>query len=178
MSMIHPMPKSKKELKSISRQVNLAIISPPPTTEYLNWSDHPIEFSRIDHPPQVPRPGHAPMVLKAQIWGYDDNRVFMDTWSGINLIYAQTLRAMNISLMFLKPKDCSFHGIIPGSVNIPLGRIEPDVCFGTQKTLDERNWHLKSWTVHHNILQSSEDTRFRVSWQFLTTIYARSCWSY
>jgi hypothetical protein len=35
MSIIHPIPKSKKEHKSISRQVNLAITSPPPTTEYL-----------------------------------------------------------------------------------------------------------------------------------------------
>jgi hypothetical protein len=64
MSMIHLVPKSKKEQKSISRQVNLAITLPPPTTEYLNWSDHPIKFSREDHPPQVPQPGHTPMVPK------------------------------------------------------------------------------------------------------------------
>jgi hypothetical protein len=34
-TMIQPVPKSKKERKSISRQVNLAISSPPATTEYL-----------------------------------------------------------------------------------------------------------------------------------------------
>jgi hypothetical protein len=34
-AMIQPVPKSKKERKSISRQVNLAISSPPATTEYL-----------------------------------------------------------------------------------------------------------------------------------------------
>jgi hypothetical protein len=34
-AMIQPVPKSKKERKSISRQVNLAILSPPATTEYL-----------------------------------------------------------------------------------------------------------------------------------------------
>jgi hypothetical protein len=34
-AMIQPVPKSKKERKSISRQVNLAITSPPATTEYL-----------------------------------------------------------------------------------------------------------------------------------------------
>jgi hypothetical protein len=70
-AMIQPMPKSKKEWKSISRQVNLAISSPPTTTEYLRWSDQLVRFSRIDHPRKVPRPGHAPMVLKAQIGGYD-----------------------------------------------------------------------------------------------------------
>jgi hypothetical protein len=34
-AMIQPVPKSKKEQKSISRQVNLAMSSPPATTEYL-----------------------------------------------------------------------------------------------------------------------------------------------
>jgi hypothetical protein len=57
----------------------------------------------------------------------------MDARSGINLIYAKTLRAMCISLEFLKPTDCSFHGIIPGSTNYPLGRITLDVCFGNHQ---------------------------------------------
>jgi hypothetical protein len=35
----------------------------------------------------------------------------MDAGSEINLIYAKTLRVMHISLEFLKPTDCSFHGI-------------------------------------------------------------------
>jgi hypothetical protein len=56
-------------------------------------------------------------------------RAFMDARSGINLIYAKTLRAMHISLEFLKPIDCSFHGIVPGSANYPLGQIALNVCF-------------------------------------------------
>jgi hypothetical protein len=56
-AMIQPVPKSKKKRKSVSRQVNLAISSPPATTEYLRWSDQPVRFSRIDHPRKVPRPG-------------------------------------------------------------------------------------------------------------------------
>jgi hypothetical protein len=68
-AMIQPVPKSKKKRKSISRQVNLAILSPPATTEYLRWSDQPVRFNRTDHPRKVPRPGHTPMVLKAQIGG-------------------------------------------------------------------------------------------------------------
>jgi hypothetical protein len=38
---------------------------------YLQWSDQIVRFSRADHPRKVPRPGHSPMVLKAQIGGYD-----------------------------------------------------------------------------------------------------------
>jgi hypothetical protein len=76
-TMIQPVPISKKEQRSISRQVNLAITSPLATTAYLNWSDQTVEFSRANHPRKVPRPGHTPMVLKAQIGGYDVERVFM-----------------------------------------------------------------------------------------------------
>jgi hypothetical protein len=120
-AMIQPVPKSNKEEKSITRQVNLAVTSPPASTEYLHWSEQPIEFSRDDHPITVPWPGNAPLVLKAQIGTYDVDRVFMDAGSRINLIYAKILRAMHISLEFLKPTDCYFHGIVPGSANYPLG---------------------------------------------------------
>jgi hypothetical protein len=132
-AMIQPIPKSNKEEKSISHQVNLAVTSPPVTTKYLHLSEQPIEFNREDHPITVPRPGNAPLVLKAQIGGYDVERVFMNAGSGINLIYAKTLQAMHISLEFLKPTDCSFHGIVPGSANYPLGRIALYVCFGNRQ---------------------------------------------
>jgi hypothetical protein len=89
--MIQPVPKSNKEKKTITRQVNLAVTLPPATMEYLHWSEQPIEFSREDHPIIVPQSGNAPLVLKVQIGTYDVDRVFVDAGSGINLIYAKTL---------------------------------------------------------------------------------------
>jgi hypothetical protein len=86
MHIILRMTKSNKEEKSITRQVNLAVPSPPATTEYLHWSEQPIEFSRDDPPITVPRSGNAPLVLKAQIGTYDVDIIFMDAGSGINLI--------------------------------------------------------------------------------------------
>jgi hypothetical protein len=154
-AMIQPVPKSKKEQKIISRQVNLAISSPPATTEYLKWSDQPVRFSRADHPRKVPRPGHASMVLKAQIGGYDVGRVFIDAGSGINLIYARTLKAMCISLESLNPTDCSFQGIVPGGTNYPLGRIELDVCFGNSNNYRREKLEFKvmDWpSQYHAIL--------------------------
>jgi hypothetical protein len=47
--MIQPVPKSNKEEKSITRQVNLAVTSPLATTEYLHWLEQPIEFNREDN---------------------------------------------------------------------------------------------------------------------------------
>jgi hypothetical protein len=145
--MIQPVPKSNKEHKSISQQVNLAITSSPVSTEYLHWSEKPVEFSRENHPIRVPRPGNAPLVFKAQIGGYDLDRVFMDAGSRINLIYAKTFRAMHISLEFLKPTNYSFLGIVPGSANYPLGRIALDVCFGNRQNyrLEKLDFEVMDW---------------------------------
>jgi hypothetical protein len=161
--MIQPVPKSNKEETSITRQVNLAVISPPATTEYLHWSEQPIEFNREDHPITVPRPGNAPLVLKAQIGAYDVDRIFMDAGSGINLIYAKTLKAMHISLEFLKPTDCSFHGIVPGSANYPLGRVALNVCFGNRQNYrrEKLDFEVMDWpSQYHAILGRPAFSRF------------------
>jgi hypothetical protein len=131
--------------------------------EYLHWSEQPIEFSRDDHPITVPRPGNAPLVLKVQIGTYDVDRVFMDAGSGINLIYAKTLRAMHISLEFLKPRDCSFHGIILGSANYPLGRIALNVCFENHQNYrrEKLDFEVMDWpSQYHAILGRPTFSRF------------------
>ena len=122
---------TNRRQKLISRQVNLATKEPPATPEYLDWSEQNISFSRIDHPLRVPWPGHAALVLEAQIGGYEMSKVFMDGGSGINLIFANTLRAMNRSLTNLAASDTSFHGIVPGKPEVPLGKIGLDVIFGS-----------------------------------------------
>jgi hypothetical protein len=162
-------PSRTKKKKSITRQVNLAVISPPATTEYLHWSEQPIEFNREDHPITVPRPGNAPLVLKAEIGAYDVDRIFMDAGSEINLIYAKTLRVMHISLEFLKPTDCSFHGIVPGSANYPLGRIALNICFGNQQNYrrEKLDFEVMDWpSQYHAIL--GRPVFFCDSWQCLT----------
>jgi hypothetical protein len=120
----------------------------------LHWSEQPIEFNREDHPIIVPWLGNAPLVLKAQIGGYDVERVFMDAGSGINLIYAKTLRVMHISLEFLKPTDCSFHGIVLGSVNYPLGRITLDVCFGNRQNYrkGKLGFEVMDWPSQYHVI--------------------------
>jgi hypothetical protein len=79
----------------------------------------------------------------------------MDAGSGINLIYAKTLRAMHISLEFLKPTDCSFHGIVPWSANYPLGRIALNVCFGNRQNYrrEKLDFEVMEWpSQYHAIL--------------------------
>jgi hypothetical protein len=94
------------------------------------------------------------MVLKTQIGGYDIVRVFMGAGSGINLIYARTLKAMNISLNLLQSTDCSFHEIVTRSANYPLGKIELHICFGDHHNFRREKWNSKSWIDHHSITRS------------------------
>jgi hypothetical protein len=87
----------------------------------------------------------------------------MDAGSGINLIYAKTLRAMHISLEFLKPTDCSFHGIVPGSVNYPLGRIALKVFFGNRRKYrrEKLAFEVMDWPLqYHAILERPAFSRF------------------
>jgi hypothetical protein len=87
----------------------------------------------------------------------------MDEGSGINLIYAKTLRAMHISLEFLKPTDCSFHGIIPGNVNYPLGQIALNVCFGNRQNYkrEKLDFEVMDWpSQYHAILGRPAFSRF------------------
>jgi hypothetical protein len=94
------------------------------------------------------------LVLKAQIGTYDVDRVFMDAGSGINLIYAKTLRAMHILLEFLKPTDCSFYGIVPGSANYPLCWIALNVCFGNCQNYrrEKLNFEVMDWPSQYHVI--------------------------
>ena len=120
---------SNRDQKLITRQVHLAVKSPPALPEYLWWSHASIVYSREDHPRQVPRPGHAALVLHAQIGGFAMSRVFMDGGSGINIIFADILGGMNILTTNLAPSVNTFHGIVPGRPVYPLGTITLEVIF-------------------------------------------------
>ena len=65
-------------------------------TYQLYGAETNITFSQSDHPLAIPRPGHAPLVLDAQIGHYDMDKVFMDGGSSLNIIFTNTLRKMLI----------------------------------------------------------------------------------
>src|SRR4051812_963530 len=107
----HP---SNRQPKQVSRQFYLAATSYPAIPEFLRGSEIDISFSREDHPPAIPRPGHTALVLEARIGNYDMSRVFMDGGSGINIIFTKTLEEMFKTTSILKTSSTTFHGIIPG----------------------------------------------------------------
>ena len=60
-------------------------------------------------------------------------KVLMDDGSGLNILYAATLKGMGIPMSKLSESNMSFHGVIPGKKAESLGQIALDVVFGDSK---------------------------------------------
>ena len=139
----------------------MAETSPPATPEYLRWSDASITFSRADHPPKVPFPGKAALVVEAQIGGYDLARVFMDGGSGINIIYMETLKVMGVLTRKLQRSENAFHGIVPGKAVRLVGTIALDVVFGEHGHFRKEKTQLQSSRLAITVQRNFRDNRFR-----------------
>jgi hypothetical protein len=98
---------------------------------YLDWSDKPITFDQGDHPDRVLSPGKYPLVVDPVIGNVRLTKVLMDRGSSLNIIYAETLRLLQIDLSTIRAGAAPFHGIIPGKCVQPLGQLNLPVCFGT-----------------------------------------------
>ena len=60
-------------------------------------------------------------------------KVLMDGGSGLNILYAETLKGMGIPMSRLSTSNMNFHGVIPGKKAESLGQIALDVVFGDSK---------------------------------------------
>jgi hypothetical protein len=99
----------------------------------------PITFDRKDHPDHVPQPGSYPLLVTPLFKSKWIHKVLMDGGSGINVLYASTLDDMGISRSQLRLSTASFHGVIPGMVAVPIGRINLPVTFQ-----DLRNFRMET----------------------------------
>jgi hypothetical protein len=106
--------------------------------EFIDWSAQSILFSRADHPMSILRPGHATLVLVAQIGGFNMSKEFMDGGSGLKLIFASAVKAMGIIADMLQESDACFHGIVPTLPAYPLGKISLKVVFRKPKNFRRR----------------------------------------
>ena len=98
---------------------------------FLKWSGSPITFDWTNHPEHVPRPGRYSLVVDPIIDTKRLSKVLMDGGSGLNIIYIDTLDAMGISRLHIRPNGAPFHGIVPRKQAVPLGQIDLPVTFGT-----------------------------------------------
>src|SRR4051812_28072317 len=154
---------SNRQQKQVTRQVFLAVSSHLAVPEYLHWSEADITFSREDHPPAIPRPGNAALVLETRIRNYDMSRVFMDGGSRMNIIFTKTLEEMLIQNSALKSSGTTFHGIVPGKAVYPLGKISIEVVFGSASNFRKEmlDFEVVNWkSQYHAILGRPTFARF------------------
>ncbi|KAM3401590.1 hypothetical protein ACQJBY_005977 [Aegilops geniculata] len=105
----------------------------PATPSYLKWSQTAITFDQSDHPTQIATPGRQALVVDPVVEGTRLTKVLMDGGSGLNILYAETLKGMGIPMSRISKSNMSFHGVIPGKKAESLGQIALDVVFGDSK---------------------------------------------
>jgi hypothetical protein len=75
-----------------------------------------------------------PLVLDPVVAEVKLTRVLIDSGSGLNLIFASTLRKMGLDLIdMLIPSKSPFYGIVPSNAAHPLGTVVLPVTFGTRE---------------------------------------------
>jgi hypothetical protein len=79
----------------------------------------------------VPSLEKYPLVVDPVIGNVRLTKVLMDGGSNLNIIYAETLRLLQINLSMIRAGAAPFHGIIPGKRVQPLGQLDLPVCFET-----------------------------------------------
>jgi hypothetical protein len=79
-------------------------------------------------------PGKFPLVLDPVVAEVRLTKVLIDGGSGLNLIFASTLRKMGLDFTdMLVPSKSPFYGIVPGNAVHPLGTVVLPVTFGTRE---------------------------------------------
>jgi hypothetical protein len=92
---------SRREQKS-TRQEVMSIEPVVPTP--LKWSEVPITFSRADQWTSFSEPGRFPLVLKLVVAGSKINKVLIDGGSGLNVLFAKTLKKMKLDITHMSPR--------------------------------------------------------------------------
>ena len=90
-------------------------------------------------------------------------KVLMDGGSGLNILYAETLRGMGIPMSKLSDSNMRFHGVIPGKKADSLGQITLDVVFGDEKNFRKEKLTFEVVDFHsayHAILGRPAYARF------------------
>jgi hypothetical protein len=122
---------SRREQKLLLREIlSIEPVVPRP----LRWSEVPISFSRDDQWTSFSEPCKFPLVLDSVVAEVKLTRVLIDGESGLNLIFANTLRKMGLDLTdMLVPSKSPFYGIVPGNAGHPLGTVVLLVTFGMRE---------------------------------------------
>jgi hypothetical protein len=122
---------SRRDQKLLLREI---MSIEPAVPRPLRWSEVPILFSHDDQWTSFSEPGKFPLVLDPVVAEVRLTKVLIDGGSGLNLIFASTLRKMGLDFKnMLVPSKSPFYGIIPGNAAHPLGTVVLPVTFGMRE---------------------------------------------
>jgi hypothetical protein len=122
---------SRQDQKLLLREI---MSIEPAVPQPLHWLEVPISFSRDDQWMSFSEPGKFPLVLDPVVAEVRLTKVLIDGGSGLNLIFASTLRKMGLDFTdMLDPSKSPFYGIVPCNVAHPLGTVVLPVTFGTRE---------------------------------------------
>jgi hypothetical protein len=127
---------SMREQKLLLREI---MSVEPAAPRPLRWSEVPILFSCDDHWTSFSEPSKFPLVLDPVVAEVRLTKVLINSGSGLNLIFASTLRKMGLYFTdMLVPSKSPFYGIVPGNAAHPLGTMVLPVTFGMRE-----NYHTE-----------------------------------
>jgi hypothetical protein len=106
-------------------------VTKPTTPTYLKWSDSSITFDRSYHPEHVPQPGRCLLIVDPIVGTKRLTEVLMEKGSGLNIMYAETIDAMDTDQARIRPTGAPFHGIMLGKQAKTLRQIDLVITFRT-----------------------------------------------
>ena len=119
---------TKKQMKDHLRLVNNIAVQGP--VRCTDWSKSPITFLKQDL--QLESYPHTDtMVIRANIAGWEINRVLIDSRSSADIIFVNAFDQMKLSRTQLQPLDSPLIGFGGKRIDA-LGKISQPVSFGGQ----------------------------------------------
>ena len=107
------------------------------------WNDTAITFNASDEPQFQTIRAPAALVLSPIVDGFRLTKVLMDGGSGLNLIYEETLKKMEIDKSRIEQSGTTFRGIIPSREARCAGKIILDVYSAPQRITGPNKLHSK-----------------------------------
>jgi hypothetical protein len=142
----------------------------PAIQKTLRYRKVPISFSMDDQWTSFSKLRKFPLILHPVLAGSQLTRVLIDGESGLNLLFASTLKKMGLDISkMLTHSRALFYGIIQGSVATPLGSVVLPVTFGMKDNYRTEYIKFEVVDFDRHTTPSSVDQHWPNSWLCLTT---------
>jgi hypothetical protein len=141
---------SNHHFKQLSREIVVA--QPNVNSHRLKWSTNKIGFDEEDHPISTMAMGTIPLLCTLTINNIAINRTLIDGGAGLNIIYVEVFKKLQVPYHRLMPTR-PFFGVTEGST-MPIGQVRVPVTFGTRDNYrtESLNFDIAYITLPYNAI--------------------------